>query len=512
MKPLLRMITHRITIVAFAMLLQLGILITVLIRFNRYFSSFYAIMVVFSAFVVIYIVNSKSNPAYKLAWIIPILIIPVFGGFFYYLFGNNTLSHKKKLAMQSVVTKSIDNARVHPDVSLMLEKDHPHASAQSKYIEKYSFCSPCAHTCSQYFSLGEHFFDALKQDLAQANDYIFMEYFIIEPGIMWDSILSILCERIQAGVKVRLIYDDIGCLMTLPKGYAAYLESLGIEIAIFNPLKLMMSSKYNTRDHRKITVIDGYIGYTGGCNLADEYINRIEKHGHWKDSAVRLEGDAVWHLAVMFLSLWDFIHGIDEDYTPFQPHATRQNDLEMTQGIVQPFTDNPLDDEPVGASIYLNMIYKAQEYVYIKTPYLIIDNEMFMALSIAAKSGIDVRIITPGVADKWYVHATTRSYYQMLIENGVKIYEYTPGFIHEKVVVADGQFAVIGTINLDYRSLYLHFECGVWLYQTPSVVDMQHDFEALLLSCQEITRDACSRIPGHVRLLRALLRFFAPLM
>ena len=273
-----------------------------------------------------------------------------------------------------------------------------------------------------------------------------------------------------------------------------------------------MSLRYNTRDHRKIAVVDGKVGYTGGCNIADEYINEYERFGHWKDSAIRLEGDAVWSLTVMFLSLWEFIVGNEDEYSVYRPKFDKKNDPNKTISIVQPFTDSPLDNEHVGVTIYLSMIYKSQKSIYIKTPYLILDNEIFSALSIAAKSGVDVRIITPGKPDKKIVHSTTRSYYKKLLESGVKIYEYTPGFMHEKVIVVDDIYAVIGTINLDYRSLYLHYECGIWLYNTDSIQEMKDDFICILSRCSEIRIKDCIDIPWHVKLMRALFRLFAPLM
>lgn len=511
MKRIIQILTHRATTVAFAIFVQLTILIYVIIRFNRFFSSFYGAMLILSGIVVVLIINNKSNPAYKLAWIIPILVLPIFGVIFYLIFGHNGLSKNEQLKMQTIEQKSTENLEKQPEVLNHIKAHSERAYVQSKYISDYAYSPP--HTCTDatYYPTGESFFEALIDALGRAEQYIFMEYFIIQEGHMWDRILSILVEKVASGVEVRLIYDDIGCILTLPRRYAESLEALGIKTAVFNKFSPHMSSKHNNRDHRKITVIDGLVGFTGGINLADEYINRYEKHGHWKDSAIKLEGDAVWSFTVMFLSLWNYIRHVDEEYAPYRPIF---GDFypEIEKGIVQPFTDNPLDNEPVGASIYMNLITRAQDTLYIKSPYLIIDNEMITALCLSAKSGVDVRIITPSVPDKWYVHATTRSYYKQLIEAGIKIYEYSPGFIHEKVIVSDGQFGVIGTVNLDYRSLYLHFECGVWLYHAPCIQSMQDDFLSILPMCKAITLEACMKTPFFVRIGRALLRFFAPLM
>ena len=307
------------------------------------------------------------------------------------------------------------------------------------------------------------------------------------------------------------MYDDMGCIMTLPHHYERKMEALGIACSVFNPFIPILSSRLNNRDHRKICVIDGHTGFTGGINLADEYINAYEKHGHWKDSSIILKGDAVWNLTVMFLAMWDDIRGIKEDYEKFKPRVY-QSVPESRDGYVQPYSDNPLDDEIVGETVYFNLINKAKRYVYITTPYLIIDNEMVTALSVAAKSGVDVRIITPHIPDKWYVHAVTRAYYEGLLENGVKIYEYTPGFIHAKTFAVDDEYGTVGTINLDYRSLYLHFECGVWLYRTRSVLQIKEDFLAMLPICQEITLEECRNVKWYRKLVRACLRIFAPLM
>ena len=289
------------------------------------------------------------------------------------------------------------------------------------------------------------------------------------------------------------------------------MEALGIACCVFNPFIPVLSSRLNNRDHRKICIIDGHTGFTGGINLADEYINAYEKHGHWKDSSIILKGDAVWNLTVMFLAMWDDIRGIQEDYEKFKPQVY-QTVPEAKDGFVQPYSDNPLDDEIVGETVYFNLINKAKRYVYITTPYLIVDNEMVTALSTAAKSGVDVRIVTPHIPDKWYVHAVTRAYYETLLQNGVRIYEYTPGFIHAKNFVVDDRFATVGTVNLDYRSLFLHFEDGVWLCEAPCIRDIRKDFEDTLSVCQRISLRQWRHLNPLLQLYRNILRIFAPLM
>jgi cardiolipin synthase len=322
-------------------------------------------------------------------------------------------------------------------------------------------------------------------------------------------VLEVLGERAACGVDVRVIYDDLGCFLTLPNGYSKRLRSLGIRCAVFNPFRPFLTSVQNNRDHRKIAVIDGEIALTGGINLADEYINARERFGHWKDSAVMLRGDGAWSFTVMFLQMWSYLTKTDEDFSSYLP-STRHR-APVTEGTVQPYADSPMDKENVGEHIYLRIIEAAQEYLYITTPYLMVDDGMMSALKLSAKSGVDVRIITPEIPDKKTVHFTTRSYYRPLIRAGVKIYEYKNGFIHAKTFVSDDAVATVGTVNLDYRSLYLHFECGTCLYRTSAVADVKADYLNTLEQCREITEADC-RTNVFVSFLRSICRIFAPLM
>lgn len=460
---------------------------------------------------VLWIINNKSNPTYKIAWIIPILIFPIFGVSFYVFFGSNKLSKRNKNRMKSIEDKTkeaLQPQQLILDEMRLLNED---AANQSRYIRNFSYYPPHSSTVAEYLPTGEMKFERLKEELKKAEHYIFLEYFIIEEGVMWNSILDILVEKAEKGVDVRVIYDDVGCLITLPHKYNKKLEKMGIKCCVFNPLIPVLSPRLNNRDHRKIAIIDGHTGFTGGINLADEYINQIEKHGHWKDTAIMLKGEAVWNLTVMFLSMWDFLKGVDEDFNQFRKAISLEHET-VRDGYIQPFVDNPLDDECVGETIYQNLINKARRYVYITTPYLIIDNEMVTSLSSAAKGGVDVRIITPHCGDRWFVHQVTRSYYRVLVESGVKIYEYTPGFIHSKTYVADDEYGVVGTINMDYRSLYLHFECGVWMYASSSIHDMKDDYLHTLKMCKKITIEDVKNIKWYKALASLVLRVFAPLM
>jgi len=511
MKKLLNFIFSRVVITVFFLLFQVLLLAGIISEFKNYFSYFYFAFTVISILFVLHIINNTSNPAFKIAWLILILTIPIFGVLFYAMFGMEKMNKKQQKKMAEVndsLLKIMGNQKNTLDE---IGKCSQTALTQSRYIAHTGYYPPFANTQTEYLSSGEVKFERLKEELNKAEHYIFLEYFIIEEGVMWNTILEILVRKVNQGVDVRVIYDDIGTITTLPHKYNEKLEALGIKCRIFNPFIPILSSHYNNRDHRKIAIIDGHTGFTGGANIADEYINAVKKHGHWKDTAMLLKGEAVWSLTLIFLSMWDYINGITEDYTLYNPHVYQKEHFQ-NDGFVQPFADSPLDEEAMGQNVYLNLIDKATRYVYINTPYLILDYEMITALTTAAKSGIDVRIVLPHIEDKWYVHIVTRSYYATLLEGGVHIYEYTPGFMHAKSFVVDDEYGVIGTINIDFRSFYLHFECGIWLYKTNSILDLKKDFLTTLEFCKKITIEECQAVKWYTRLGRSLLRVFAPLM
>ena len=507
MKWFRKILLKRATFVFIAMAVQLIVIIAALLEFLDTFYIFYAVSIVLSTAAVIWILNDNSNPAYKLAWIIPILIFPIFGGLFYLFFGRIRLSKSLKMEMKASADR-IGPIRSQESTLEALEATNPQAARQSRYLSTGAQSPLWNRTFTEYLPTGEIAFDRLSEELKKAERFIFLEYFIIEEGVMWEAILDILSEKARCGVDVRVMYDDFGCSAKLPPGYDHRLEALGIKCAVFNPMKPFLSSNINHRDHRKIAVIDGSVGFTGGLNLADEYINRVVRFGHWKDSAIMLKGDAVWSLTLMFLKIWSHIKGEEADHLRFKPVFAGTG----SDGFVQPFGDSPLDDEPVGENVYLNLIGQARDYLYITTPYLIIDNEMLTAFALAAKSGVDLRIITPHIPDKWYVHAVTRANYKALINSGVRIYEYTPGFIHSKTFVADDEYGVVGTINLDFRSLFLHFECGVWMYDSGSIAAMKNDFLAILNVSAEVTPEELDRQKLYQKAAGWMLRVFSPLL
>lgn len=511
MSNLLKFLFSRMIIVGVLILLQLGILTFAIWKVTEEFVYLYAAFSVVSIIAAVYIFSTKDNPSYKLAWIVPVLLVPVFGGLFYLLFGLKKTTKKFRSRMLNIHNETSSLLMQDKHILNEIQKEDKSIANQIRYLNEYAASPIYKNTITKYLSPGEEFFEELKKELKKAQKYIFLEYFIIQEGLMWDSILEILEEKIKEGVEVRLIYDDMGCLRTLPYKYNEKLEKKGIRCLVFNPFVPFLSIIMNNRDHRKIAVIDGHTAFTGGINLADEYINEINRFGHWKDSALMIKGEAVWNLTMMFLQSWQFNCGEKADYEKYKPYVNYKEEFE-TDGYVQPYGDSPLDDETVGENVYLNIINKAKDYVYITTPYLIVDNELVTALTLAAKNGVEVIIITPHKEDKWYVHMVTRAYYAQLIEAGVKIYEYTPGFIHSKTFVSDDEIGVIGTINMDYRSLYLHFECGVLLYKTKSLVEIKEDFIKTLESCRLITIEDCHQVKWSNKFITALLRVFAPLM
>lgn len=456
----------------------------------------------------LHMLTRNQKGAFKLSLIFLILLFPLFGGAIYWLlhYQTETVGFRRRLA--KVEEGSKESFLLVPTDFEGAKQAIPRHRKRISYLQSVPRFPIYKDTATRYFPTGGGMLDALLADIASAERYIFLEYFIIEEGEMWDRILEALRERVAAGIDVRVIYDDIGCLLTLPEGYDKKLRAYGIACERFNRFRPLLSSLQNNRDHRKITVIDGRIAYTGGINLADEYINKAIKYGHWKDAAIRLEGVGAWSFTVIFLEMWNFLTRKNEDHTVYLPsHAAPT----VPDTWVQPYCDSPMDRENVSEHIYLQMIQEAEKSLYITTPYLMVDDSMLSALKLAAKSGVDVRIITPRHPDKRLVHFTTRSYYRDLISAGVHVYEYTKGFIHSKNLVVDDTAACVGTSNLDFRSLYLHFECGVCIYGHDTVRDVKEDHLHTLRDCEEITMEKC-RANVIVRMLQTLLRLFAPLM
>lgn len=512
-KKLAKLIFNRIFYVAVAMLVQLGWILMMVLRLAAYSRYIDIGLRLIGIVLVLWILNKEINPSYKLAWTMLILILPILGVVLYFVFGRSRIAAIMQQHFEQRIEESREYLRDQPQTRQKLEALDPSASNQSRYISDVSRFPVHENTTAEYFQVGDDMFPVLVHELEQAKHFIFIEYFIINDGVMWQTILNILEKKAKEGVDVRLIYDGFGCLTTLPYKYDQEMRRRGIKCEVFNRFRPILNIIQNNRDHRKICVIDGWTGFTGGINLADEYINQRKRFGHWKDTAVMLKGEGVWNMTAMFLYMWGIVTRTDTslDFGNYVPHRWHPNEFPGS-GYVQPFCDSPLDDEIVGENVYLNIINRAKNYVYICTPYLIIDNEMMTALCLAAKSGVDVRIMTPGIPDKKMVFLLTQSYYKQLLEAGVKIYEYQPGFLHAKSFVCDDKVGVVGTINLDYRSLYLHFEDGVWMYKNDVILDIRDDFTETLEYCDPIDLAFCQKRNIVVRAIQNVLRVFAPLL
>ncbi len=510
MKNLIKVLTSRLFFVGIMIIIQLLLVTLMIVRLSEYIVYFYTIFVIISILVVLNIIDKDVNPSYKLAWVIPILAFPVIGGLLYLYLGIDRMSKKGIKASKEIHSNTVSLLKQDEHTFSEIEKRDRDVANQCRYISRFCNYPIYKNTSSKYFPIGEDVFKELIQELEKARSFIFLEYFIIQEGEMWNSILNILERKVKEGVEVRIIYDDVGCISKLPYGYNDKLNNLGISCRVFNPFVPLVSARHNNRDHRKIAVIDGNTGFCGGINLADEYINRVVRFGHWKDTAVMLKGQAVWSLTVMFLQMWRMSGGAKEDVNKYRPLPLGE---ELQQdGYVQPYGDSPGDGETVGEQVYINLLNKAKNYVYISTPYFVVDNEILNAITLAAKDGVDVRIMLPHIPDKVYVHAVAKSYYAQLLRAGVRVYEYTPGFNHSKTFVSDDKLGTVGTINLDYRSLYLHFECGVLLYDTEAVMSIKQDFMDTLQVCHEITLEDCSRVKWYTGITRSILKVFAPLM
>ena len=458
-----------------------------------------------SVVMVLYLVRKDENSGYKIMWIALIGALPLLGGALYLLFGNKRPARWLRESMDEVNRQHQKELVQLPGQVTGLD---PSSRALSRYVSQYGCYPAWQDTASRYYPSGEAMYPQLLRDLEKAEKFIFLEFFIVKPGKMWDGVEQILRRKAAQGLDVRLVYDDFGSLLTLPGDFVVQMERAHIRCIPFNPVMPLVSLVMNHRDHRKLVVIDGTVAYTGGFNLADEYINAKVGFGYWKDAALRIEGAAVWNFTVMFLNFWNAFRPCDTDYTSFRPQPS---DQPRTDGVVQPYADSPLDEEPVAKMVYLNLISQAQDYVYFYTPYLAVGEELLEAMKAAAKRGVDVRVMVPGIPDKKLVYRLTRSYYVPLLRAGVRIYEYTPGFLHAKCCVSDDRAAVVGSINLDYRSLFLHFECGVLLLGGSQVRELREDMLRTVSASHRVQLADCrTSVPGT--LLDSVLRLLSPLM
>lgn len=500
-------IPTRIIISGVLLLLQLGFLFAVLYDFSLGSAWSLATSSLLGIVTVVFILNKRGNPDHKMGWIIFILVFPIFGISVYLLWGGGrVLPHlRKKMAIcESHYMPYLKDSENINDRLKYFDIAH---SRQADYLTGESGFPLYDNTSGEYISSGENFLSRLLEELEKAQKYIYIEFFIIAEGYMWESIYKILKEKASQGVEVKIIFDDFGSIKRQRKDFLTRLRAAGLEVSVFNPIYPLFNNFLNNRNHRKIVVIDGAVAMTGGVNIGDEYINRQKRFGHWMDSAVIIKGNAVKSFLAMFCTMWEFTTGKGIDIKNHIYESTVIDD-----GFALPYSDGPLNDRNPAEGIYMQILNSAQKYVYIMTPYLVIDDMMTSVLCMAVKSGIEVCIVTPHIPDKWYVHNVTQYNYLELLQAGVKIYEYTPGFLHSKIFLSDDCIATVGSVNMDYRSFVFHFECGVWLANKDTALDIKQHFREILTVSQEITLDNWKKRPVKTRLKQAFLHLFGPFM
>ncbi len=537
-KGIMHALFSRVGIMLVLLVLQALMLFSLFRWFQQFLPHVLGGTVLFMVIMVLYLINSTLDPTAKITWLIVIMLVPVFGALLFWYTQSETGHRAEKKRLENILAATKDKLSQDEKVIEALEQEDPHEAALARYFRR-SGCFPVyANTQTTFFSLGEDKFAEMLRQLEQAKKYIFIEYFIVDEGLMWGRILEILAKKVKEGVEVRVMYDGTCEFSTLPHDYPKKLQALGIQCKAFSPMSPFLSTHYNYRDHRKILVIDGHTAFTGGVNLADEYINHIVKFGHWKDTAVMLKGEAAKSFALMFLQMWNITER-HEEYDKYlnvetlaagKKTSRNRSDGKATltsgqkaneetvpttrqlDGYVIPYGDCPLDADKVGERVYMDILNRATRYVHIMSPYLILDGEMETALKFAAERGVDVRLILPGIPDKTAPYSLAKTHYKSLLASGVKIYEYTPGFVHAKVFVSDDCRAVVGTINLDYRSLYHHFECATYMYQTSCVPEIEADFHKTLEKCRVVTNETIRQEKRSLKIEGALLKAISPLL
>lgn len=501
----------RLVFVGISLLLQLGWILWLFIKLNIYSGYISLAISILALILALHIYGKNENAAFKMPWIILVIVLPVFGICLYVLFGRAGAVGYTRRRYENVIEKSDGILKQDAQTADALEKEDFAIANQARYVRDYARYPVYRGTAVQYYGWGQDVIADQKEELKKAEKFIFMEYHAIEDSASFHAVEQILVDKVRQGVEVRLFYDDMGSIGFINPAFVKRMEAEGIQCRVFNPVMPMLNIFMNNRDHRKVTVIDGRVGFTGGYNLADEYFNITHPYGVWKDTGVKLTGLAVRSLTLMFLEMWNTMKPSDDTYAPYLPQLAPA-DCPPDDGYVLPYADSPLDDERVGENVYMNIIKNAKHTLYISTPYLILDDEMILELCLAAKCGVDVRIMTPGIPDKKLVYRVTRSYYPALARGGVRIFEYTPGFNHAKLMLCDDEVATVGTINLDYRSLYLHFENGAYLYKCKAVRDIRADFDGLWPQCNEVTEQCRAARSAALRVSQSILRLFAPLM
>lgn len=499
----------RIGIIAVAILFQLALLMVLSYFLKRGAAPLYIAMDILAMITVFSLINRHDSSTYRMAWIMIVLITPFVGMCLYWAWGRVDFNKREKGALNTAFENGFSKLESHPELQEAFARSHPQEAPYVHMLAKAQY-PLYQQTAAEYFPVGEKFFDRMIEDLERAEKFIFIQFFIVGTGQLWDRIHEILLRKIQQGVEVRLLYDDVGCFFKIPDRFDRNLIKEGFQVAVFSPAHRFVSSFYlNYRNHEKIVIIDGQVGYTGGINLADEYVNIDSRLGHWKDVGIRLDGSGVRSLAVIFFQMWNIAtRNAEGDYSRYLVDKPVE-----AQGYFQPYADGPYNNPKNPA---LDLIRQAaggaRQYLWMTSPYLVIDQELSSTLCLAARGGVDVRIVTPAVPDHWYVGLVNRHNYRHLVKNGVKIYEYTPGFIHGKLMLWDDRCGTVGTVNLDFRSLFLHYENGVFICDAPVLDDIKADLEQTMALCHLVTMEDIRRRPWHQKLLAAVFNLFSPLM
>ena len=508
-KGLVHALFSRLGLFVLMLLLEVALLVTMFQALGRFLPLFYGGTTIFVVIMVVYLLNTEIDPTAKITWLVFIMLFHVFGAMLFW-FTQSEVGHRAlKFRIEELIRMSKDTLGQEPSAFDSLHKENPGAASLINYINRNG-CHPVYDdTQVTYFPNGQAKWEELLRQLEKAEKYVFLEYFIIDEGLMWGKVLELLARKAKEGVDVRVLYDGTNEFSTLPHSYQKQLRDLGIQCKVFSPLAPIVSTHYNYRDHRKIFVIDGKVAFNGGINLADEYIGRVKRFGEWKDTAVMLTGNAVRSFTLMFLQMWCF----DDKHADFQSFLEPVRPwTDAVEGFVAPFGDCPLDADKVGERVYMDLLNRAQKYVHIMTPYLILDSETETALKFAAERGVEVSLILPGIPDKKIPYALAKTHYASLLASGVKIYEYEPGFVHAKVFVSDDREAVVGTINLDYRSLYHHFECATWMYGVPCVAQIEQDFQDTCKDCRQVTAKTIWKGYRRWKLIGNMMKVLAPLL
>lgn len=507
-----KIIFSRTLFIILMILVQLAVLCFGFTKLGESFSYITEGMSLLGALLVIFIVNRDGAPEFKMTWCILICLLPVFGALIYLFV---------ELNLGGIGLKARTYVRLKETEGLLLTTERTKKAVAGSQADFRGFARYMEGTVgfpayqgseAVYYPSGEDKFKDLLKELQKAERFIFLEYFIMERGIMWNAILDILKEKVKQGVEVRVMYDGMCSIMLLPYGYPRELEKYGIKAKMFAPIRPFLSTNQNNRDHRKIVVIDGKVAFTGGVNLADEYINEKEVYGHWKDTAVKITGEAVRSFTVMYLQMWHVSeNGAADEYEKYLQNIVFDKPLK-DDGFVIPYGEMPTVSTEVAKTVYESLFNTAKKYVHVMTPYFIVEQEFFDTMRYAAQRGVEVKMILPHIPDKKIVYYIARNYYPKLLEAGIQVYEYTPGFVHAKVFSVDGSSATVGTINLDYRSFYHHFECGCYFYDSSVIQDIEADFQRTLEDCQEVTMEYYKKLPLHQKLIGTLFKLIAPLM